>query len=71
MTGMMTSDNPFADLGLDRAIQLRWSLRDIRAHRLALSPISDDDLSLLKERGLVELKDGIPKLTPAGDTVVD
>lgn len=71
MTFMTSTDNPFADLGLDRAIQLRWSLRDIRAHRLSLSPISDDDLTLLKERGLVELKDGVPSLTPAGDHIVD
>ncbi len=59
-------DNPFADLGLERAIQLRWTLRDIKAHRLLLSPVNDEDLSLLTERGLVEVSDGVPTLTQAG-----
>ncbi len=59
-------DNPFADLALERAIQLRWTLRDIKAHRLLLSPVNDEDLSLLTERGLVEVSDGVPTLTQAG-----
>ncbi len=60
------NDDPFADLALDTAIHLRWTLRDIKAHRLTLSPVADDDLSLLAERGLVEVSDGVPTLTEAG-----
>jgi len=59
-------DNPFADLALERAIHLRWTLRDIKAHRLILSPVNDEDLSLLTERGLVQVNDGVPMLTQAG-----
>ena len=36
-------DNPFAKLGLERAIDLRWTLRDIQARRLKMSPVSDED----------------------------
>jgi hypothetical protein len=69
--GMVDHQNPFADLGLERAIHLRWTLRDINAKRLVLSPVSDDDLSLLAERGLVELSDGMPRLTEAGLEVIN
>jgi hypothetical protein len=58
--------NPFADLSLERAIALRWALRDIRANRLRLLPVSDDDLIALMELGLVEMHDGLPIVTPAG-----
>jgi hypothetical protein len=68
---MVDYQNPFADLGLERAIHLRWTLRDINARRLVLSPVSDDDLSVLTERGLVELNDGVPRLTEAGLEVIN
>lgn len=68
---MVDSQNPFADLGLERAIQLRWTLRDISAKRLTLSPVNDEDLSLLTERGLVEVQDGVPRLTQAGHDVIN
>jgi len=68
---MVDHQNPFADLGLERAIHLRWTLRDINAKRLVLSPVSNDDLSLLTERGLVELNDGVPRLTEAGLEVIN
>ncbi|MGJ4996016.1 hypothetical protein ACQR0Z_16435 [Bradyrhizobium sp. HKCCYLS3077] len=63
-------DDPFADLELDKAIHLRWTLRDIKANRLTLSPVSDEDLSLLTERGLVEVSDGVPALTDAGQDAI-
>jgi hypothetical protein len=66
-----TSADPFADLELEKAIQLRWTLRDIKAHRLTLSPVGDEDLSLLTERGLVEVSDGVPKLTEAGHEAIN
>jgi hypothetical protein len=64
-------DDPFSDLDLAKSIHLRWTLRDIKAHRLTLSPIADDDLSLLTERGLVELSDGVPTLTEAGQDAIN
>ncbi|MGJ4931453.1 hypothetical protein ACQR1I_30530 [Bradyrhizobium sp. HKCCYLS2038] len=63
-------DDPFADLDLEKAIHLRWTLRDIKANRLTLSPVSDEDLSLLSERGLVALSDGLPTLTDAGQDAI-
>jgi hypothetical protein len=57
--------------GIDRAIRLRWMLRDIRAKRLKLSPISPDDLRMLIDMGLVELRDDIPVLTSDGDRAID
>ncbi|GLH75922.1 hypothetical protein SSBR45G_08300 [Bradyrhizobium sp. SSBR45G] len=63
-------NDPFADLDLERAIQLRWTLRDIKAHRLTLSPVAEDHLALLTERGLVEVSDGVPTLTDAGQDAI-
>jgi hypothetical protein len=68
---MVDHQNPFADLGLERAIHLRWTLRDINAKRLVLSPVKDEDLSVLTERGLVELTEGVPRLTKAGLEVIN
>ena len=64
------ADNPFAEFSLDRAIGLRWALRDIQAGRLKLSPVSDEDLRVLTELGLIELNDDGPLLTPAGAAVL-
>ena len=64
------ADNPFAEFSLDRAISLRWSLRDIQGRRLQLSPVGDDDLLVLAELGLVELHDDGPVLTSAGAAVL-
>ena len=47
-------------------IALRWSLRDIVAKRLRLSPLKADDLQTLTELGYVELRDGVPVVTEAG-----
>ena len=63
-------DNPFAEFDLERAIGLRWTLRDIQARRLKMSPVSDEDLLVLTELGLVELRDGGPVLTQAGAGVL-
>ncbi|MBR0694803.1 hypothetical protein [Bradyrhizobium lablabi] len=64
------AENPFAEFPLERAITLRWALRDIQARRLKLSPVSDEDLQVLTDRGLVELQDDGPVLTPAGAAVL-
>ncbi|MGJ5195186.1 hypothetical protein [Bradyrhizobium sp. HKCCYLRH1030] len=60
----------FTHLALEKAIHLRWTLRDIKAHRLTLSPVAEEDLSLLTERGLVELTNGVPTLTEAGQDAI-
>ena len=48
----------------DRAIDLRWILRDIRNQRPRCGV--EDDLGVLIEFGLVEMRDGKPVLTSAG-----
>jgi hypothetical protein len=63
-------DNPFAEYELERAIDLRWTLRDIQARRLKMSPVCDEDLRVLTELGLIELRDGGPVLTQAGTAVL-
>lgn len=65
------ADNPFAEFSLERAIALRWTLRDIQAGRLKLSPVSDEDLRVLTELGLVELYDDEPELTEAAAAVLN
>lgn len=62
---------PLADLGLERAIALRWVLRDIKAKRLKLSPVSAVDLNILTELGLIEMRDDVPVLTNAGHAAID
>lgn len=68
---MTDKPSPFADFDLDRAIALRWTLRDIKAKRLKLSPVGDDDLRTLVDRQLVEMRDDGPVLTLAGHDVLD
>jgi hypothetical protein len=63
----MTDENgPFHDLDVQEAIDLRWTLRDIRAKRWKLSPIDPSHLEKLKSMGLVEMHNGDPVLTNAG-----
>lgn len=68
---MTDNQTPFAHLGLERAIALRWTLRDIKAKRLNLSPVSASDLNTLTELGLIEMRDEVPVLTQAGHDVLD
>jgi hypothetical protein len=68
---MTDGANPFAAFDLARAIALRWTLRDISAKRLKLSPVADVDLRLLIELGLVEMQNDTQVLTPAGMAVLD
>jgi hypothetical protein len=57
--GTMTDiQNPFAQYSLETAIALRWTLRDIKARRLRLSPVAEDDLRRLTELALVLTADG-------------
>jgi hypothetical protein len=65
------ADNPFADFSLERAIGLRWSLRDIQSRRLKMSPVSDDDLRVLFKLGLIEIREEGPVLTHSGNAVLN
>jgi hypothetical protein len=65
------TDNPFAEFSLERAIGLRWALRDIQARRLKLSPVDDQDLRALSELGLIEVRDEGPVLTQAGTAALN
>ena len=68
---MTDHPNPFADLDLERAIALRWTLRDIKAKRLKMSPVGENDLRKLIDLGLVEIRDEVPALTNAGHAALD
>ena len=59
-------ERPLANFNLEKAIALRWALRDILGNRLKLSPVKDDDLRTLIDLGLVEIRDDSPVVTPAG-----
>ncbi len=52
-------------------IELRWTLRDIRARRFVLAPPQPQHLEVLLARGLVELRDGVPALTKSGQEALD
>jgi hypothetical protein len=54
----------------DRAIALRWVLRDIKSKRLKWSPVNQQDLRILVIMGLVEMRDDAPLLTNAGYNAV-
>ena len=68
---MTDNQTPFANFSLERAIALRWTLRDIKAKRLRLSPVSEADLTALTELGLIEMRDDVPVLTQAGHDALD
>jgi hypothetical protein len=56
-----------ASLELKDAVRLRWTLHDIKSQRTELVPVSPDNLRILIDMGLVEMRDDIPVVTPAGD----
>ena len=68
---MTDNPTPFARFGLERAIALRWALRDIKAKRLKLSPVSEGDVAILIDLGLAEMRDDVPVLTQAGHDALD
>jgi len=59
-------ERPLANIDLEKAIALRWVLRDILGNRLKLTPVRDDDLRTLIDLGFVEMRDELPVVTPAG-----
>jgi hypothetical protein len=54
----------------DRAIALRWVLRDIKSNRLNWSPVNQHDLQILIIMGLVEMRDDGPVLMNAGVSAI-
>jgi hypothetical protein len=54
----------------DRAIALRWVLRDIKNNRLKWWPVNQHDLRDLIEMELVEMRDDAPVLTNAGVSAI-
>jgi hypothetical protein len=60
------AERALANLDLEKAIALRWAMRDIVANRLKLTPLRQDDLQTLLELGFVEMQDGAPVVTPEG-----
>jgi hypothetical protein len=60
-----------AEIDLNTAIHLRWVMRDIRSKRTKFSPVSADDLTMLMELGLVEMREEIPRLTGLGVLALD
>jgi hypothetical protein len=63
---MSNVENPFADHDLQQAIDLRWTLRDIKAKRWILSPINPSHLEKLIAMGLVEMRSDDPVLANSG-----
>jgi hypothetical protein len=68
---MTDQEDRFAGLDLDRAIHLRWALRDIKAKRTKLSPVGPEDIQDLIEMGLIEMRDDAPLLTNEGERALD
>ena len=64
------TNSPWARLDLDTVIRLRWALRDIKAKRTKLTPVSPGDLKTLLEMGLVEMRDDAPLLTNEGHQAI-
>jgi hypothetical protein len=58
-------------LDLNAAIHLRWVMRDIRSKRTKFSPVSATDLTALTDLGLVEMREGVPRLTGLGFLALD
>ncbi|WP_407170738.1 hypothetical protein [Bradyrhizobium sp. ORS 111] len=54
----------------ERAIILRWALRDIRGMRLKMSPVDPDTLQTLVDLSLVEMASGSPVLTLEGRAAI-
>ena len=65
------TSSPWAGLDLDTAIRLRWALRDIKAKRTKLTPVSPSDLKTLLEMALVEMRDDALLLTNEGHQAID
>ena len=66
--------NPNVEMtGIDalRAIDLRWTLRDIKAKRTRMLPPPQDQVRDLIMMGLIEMVDDVPTITAAGHRALD
>jgi hypothetical protein len=59
-----------ASLELKDAVCLRWTLHDIKSKHTEIVPVSPDDLRILIDMALVEMRDDVPVITPAGDAEI-
>jgi hypothetical protein len=66
LTAILQPDIYTSRFDRDRAIALRWVLRDIKNKRLKWSPVDRSDLQLLIKFGLVEMRHDAPMLTSVG-----
>lgn len=66
VVAVLAENDPLRDLDIKEAIDLRWTLRDIKAKRWKLSPIDPTHLEKLKAMGLVEMRNDELVLTNAG-----
>ena len=64
---MSDETDPLAQFGLD-AIELRWTLKGIASKRKWM--INQAHLAELMELGLVEMREGVPHLTVAGQNTM-
>jgi hypothetical protein len=71
MTRAQQAKALLSELDLNTAIRLRWVMRDIRSKRTKFLPLSANDLSALMELGLVEMREGLPRLTGLGVLALD
>ena len=60
------TQTPLAGLGLGTAIHLRWVLRDVRGKPPNPSA-NPDDLRILAEMGLIEMRELVPTITSEGE----
>jgi hypothetical protein len=70
LKAIVEPDQYTAPVDRDRAITLRWVLRDIKSNRLKWWPVNPYDLRDLIDMGLVETRDDAPVLTNAGVGVI-
>jgi hypothetical protein len=66
LTAIIKPDIHTAPVDRDRAIALRWLLRDIKGERLNWLPVDQNDLKILMKIGLVEMQNDLPVLTKTG-----
>ena len=63
---MTDESDPLKGLDLQEVIDLRWTLRDIRARRWKLSPLNPSHVEKLKSMNLIEMHGDEPALTRTG-----
>ncbi|TYL92108.1 hypothetical protein FXB40_26760 [Bradyrhizobium rifense] len=70
MKAVVEPDLRTAPVDRERAIALRWALRDIRGNRLGILPVDPVTLQTLVDLSLIEISDGKPTLTSSGFNVI-